>query len=1245
MIVVPSMTIPLLAAPPTAPKQFTDEELKQQYGIHLATRLQADGDGKEAKWADIDDDEDDWVPETIEWNDGTKVNLAVNDSATILAEEQAAAAAAAKEKEEAAKKAKMPPPKPVTTVGPNATVLRLGSNSQPRTGGLVLKTPSDKPTLVAKPAAPTPVRSPWAPLPPVEKVPPVSTNPPTQTTTSRFQQNESHGTDVIPTPISTTMEIPADSFTRTRRDTQAGTHGQLYNSQSGQYESVSAPRRGSIRKEQNFRPPSLLQRPSPSDQQGPAEPSPAFQTHRSGIQQDHSHWNRRASSTVSNESGAQGRRASISKNSDMPRIPLELSQQRRESQPLQSPLTSGHLHGRSAQNDIHGSQNQHSQPVSSGVNPQLPVDVNAATIPSQQHMATPSGNAVVSHIVNDIAAQKQLMREKRELAIKRKKEEEEREEAEKRERIRIRMEKMGLPPLTEKKESEKATVEQTPKEVKQSEDKVVESKPAKPNEVSTQPSEIQPSEAATLAPRSPPKPPIPDSSGTPKQYGLMKLHGPTATLHLNKGRIPENRAKPVVTVEQNVAIEHNGRSEQHTPPQQNVPIDKESTSARESFTAPKISPTKPNLGISGKGDEFAVVAHSEIPNDSNNGNRIDNVNQDFFNGPRHQRPWNSIQNEEDAFTGWNGKGMTTHSSPGGNLWGPPSSFKTLGNGTFDRSVQRPPSRPVSYPENYLSPQPTQPPQPIGPPKHLQRPRESPESIQFTDHSPTAVAEDFQTIPTFPSSDAPQSHVPTRSDNLSQAHKMEITNSPPQPNLPVQVKPVMNTERVSHPQEYPRTTLAAWNTFHITSAKEDQEKRRQAAHEEAVRLAEEERTGIRRQLELPAMSETWRQVKVDDRGGSQRQVVSVARNMSSAASQQVNGDITNPPYSNPTNLIVPAGTGRGSRFFPTSGQNIHLQEPHAAGYPTTYSRLASPPPPESENHPAYSGDHQRPLVNLPISRPKPTVRLPPPGVTPPIHSPALPIIQAVPLRPIAQPLVNNPTWQDRFDGLLGNKKPQPEKKPVHVNDFSATKVPLDVPIAQVSTAVALPPKGEKTVQPKYDGGVTSKATEDEEALFENREFGSLPTVLIPAKASESVQQSLKAGKNGKNLHNRLGRHKEVDSETAKNLEDKVNEGPNGAIIFVKMTGMDEKRSATMPRAKANNNFNTLTQRNRHVSSGPKGGKGFKPRESGGNFNQKVAPTSVQRIAMPNGVISQPRSQFPKHNPHWNSNNTRVAHPAQ
>ncbi|KAL8670319.1 MAG: hypothetical protein Q9168_005135 [Polycauliona sp. 1 TL-2023] len=54
----PGQDLDLSIGSPTAPKTLIDEELRQQYRIHLATRVR---DGKEAKWVDIHDDEDDWT--------------------------------------------------------------------------------------------------------------------------------------------------------------------------------------------------------------------------------------------------------------------------------------------------------------------------------------------------------------------------------------------------------------------------------------------------------------------------------------------------------------------------------------------------------------------------------------------------------------------------------------------------------------------------------------------------------------------------------------------------------------------------------------------------------------------------------------------------------------------------------------------------------------------------------------------------------------------------------------------------------------------------------------------------------------------------------------------------------------------------------------------------------------------------------------------------------------------------------
>jgi hypothetical protein len=64
---------------------------------------------------------------------------------------------ATKEIQVEADQARAPAPKQLSSVGPNATILKVGSSAvaQPKLGGLILKGPSEKPTLVAKPTVPT----------------------------------------------------------------------------------------------------------------------------------------------------------------------------------------------------------------------------------------------------------------------------------------------------------------------------------------------------------------------------------------------------------------------------------------------------------------------------------------------------------------------------------------------------------------------------------------------------------------------------------------------------------------------------------------------------------------------------------------------------------------------------------------------------------------------------------------------------------------------------------------------------------------------------------------------------------------------------------------------------------------------------------------------------------------------------------------------------------------------------------
>ena len=1149
------------AAPQPAQKHFTDEELKQQYGIHLATRLQADGDGKESKWADIDDDEDDWAPETIEWNDGTKITLSQNDPAAILAEEQAAAMVA-KERQAEENKSKMSAQqKLTTTVGPNATVLKPRSAAQPKPGGLVLKTPSDKPTLVAKPAAPAPVRSPWASLPPVDKVPPVDINPPSRPSTSRPTQNESQGNNVMPPPPppQAAMEIAADDFTRTKRDTQNGNLGQLYNAQSGQYEPANTGRRGSVRKDQNFRPPSVLQRGSTHDQHGPAEISAAFQTHRSGTQQDAVPWTRRGSSTVSGDSGPHGRRASMNRGTDLPRIPHDLLQQRRESQPLQSPSTPGFGPNQASQ---HGSSPAQ-QPLHSAVQSPATQHSQLSQEPGSA-IGSPYQNRNLAHessIPNtrdDVTAQTQLMKEKRELAIKRKKEEEEREEAAKKERIRLKMEKLGMPPLEEKREPEKKTIEKRVAESVKAVQKEAE-KPETTADDRQASSKLQ--EPASSIPVSPPKPPVSDTTGTPQQYGVMRVHSTSLNSMSQSGseRLVMEKARAQAP------------SQLLSPP------------GLEAKAEPDEQPPPPM--VNGVQKQMDTLSHKNSPD-------VQHLVRE-----QRQQPWNSGSRDKNGYTGWNGPnaGMAREQSVSNSVWGPPSQHRTLGNGTFDRSVQRPQSR---QQEQFSSPALA----PIGPPRHLQRLREV-TPARANDISPTPMVEDFQTIPTFPPSETPTPS--TRPQITSRQTSGDQQISPPQVLAGAQaISHVTNNEGPSSRSELQKSSLAAWGSFHVADA----EKNRQLSQQHSARLAEEARTGIRHEPSLPIVSETWRQVKVDEHGG-QRHIIGVSRGQNTlgqSAAQEMNSDIRSSSFTN-TAAVAPAlaaGVGRGSRFFPSAGRGI---QPYFQGIPPFlpgYARTPSPPPPDNDIHPVFTGDRERPLVNLPFMKEKPKVRLPP-SVTTPAQSPKVAEVRATPLRVASQPLVNNPSWQDRFNGLLGVKKTSPEKKFALVAEFSATKVPLDSPEVEVSASVSLPPKhGEGTSRSLE---VYSKAMEDEEALFENREFGSLPAVLIPSIVPEIGWSPAKSVKRGQYKQSRLSKEVEATSREPLKVEKELTTNSGVALIFVNLFGMAASKSVPVPRSNAQN-LGQGVQRSRNTSGNMKPIKSYKPRDNSGSYGHNPTHTS-------------------------------------
>ncbi|KAF4584227.1 hypothetical protein GQ602_005600 [Ophiocordyceps camponoti-floridani] len=425
------------------PKKLTDEELKK-YGIHMASRLNEDDTQGQNKWADIDDDDDDWAPEAITWSDGTKTTLPLPEEQTATPSENGGNGSATS-KVKSPEKPKSPAPVPTTV----STLPRAGG--LPSGKGLVFKSASlEKPTVVPKqPLATGPPKPAWAVLPPIDRVSPASAE---AGSAARGIPKE-----VQKTMISQPKEIAADDFSRSSwRDGMSHGNRELYNSQSGRYEPVTD-RRGSARQDPQPKHPALLHRPQALDQ--PAEPSSAFQTSRTS--QDAPFARRRASSTVSGGSGSFVARMGPKGNGPPMQSPPELVGARRMS-------LAGSTDG----------------PVSPA-NPPPANQVPARYQPAQSWMPRPfpgpaHGNPLSPEIkagppvpverpVDDVQYQEKLMRERRELARKRREEEEAREEAAKKERIQKKLEALGPPPERKSDKKESAAKDDTmrPTQIKQ----------------------------------------------------------------------------------------------------------------------------------------------------------------------------------------------------------------------------------------------------------------------------------------------------------------------------------------------------------------------------------------------------------------------------------------------------------------------------------------------------------------------------------------------------------------------------------------------------------------------------------------------------------------------------------------------------------------------------------------------------------------------------------------------------------
>ncbi|KAI0974580.1 hypothetical protein F4678DRAFT_470559 [Xylaria arbuscula] len=421
-------------------KKRSDEELKHD-GIHLADRLGPEDLKGQSNWADIDDD-DEWAPDTITWTDGTKITLPPAEEAAASPVAPPAIIEKVKKDPIFVPKSRSPAPVSSASGSPSTKPGALASGKS-----LVFKGAPEKPTLVAKPPAPPgPVKSPWAALPPVEKVPPVVIELPSQAPLSRYPLRDASNAKSA-TPPPPTKEIAADDFSRNYRDGPFNPSRELFNSQSGRYEPVSD-RRGS-RNDIHSRQPALLQRQAHNDQQGPAEPSAAFQTSRNSVQEG-PYGRRRGSSNVSGGSGHLAHRIG-GKPHDMPPPPeLGLNQ----GQPLLPRASSISSHVESpvlsqsfAPVNIQPSQRVHP-----------PQPYQPLVSPHQAH-AVPYQNAYNQELPqvdsNWETTQKEYMRQKREEAVRRRLEQEKREEEAKQARIAEKLKALG--PAPERKSSKKDT--------------------------------------------------------------------------------------------------------------------------------------------------------------------------------------------------------------------------------------------------------------------------------------------------------------------------------------------------------------------------------------------------------------------------------------------------------------------------------------------------------------------------------------------------------------------------------------------------------------------------------------------------------------------------------------------------------------------------------------------------------------------------------------------------------------------
>lgn len=1100
-----------MAPPP--PKSFTDEELKQQFGIHLATRLQSDETGKESKWADIDDDEVEWVPETVAWMDGTKSTLIPSEAAPAQkpADQQPQPPLIAKPAE--GPKPSLAAMKKPGDMGPPKTILKPGIaalQAKQQNGAAAGSPGHDKLSLTAKSTLAAPAKSPWAAVPPIDAVSPI--NPPVQ------QQQQPQLQTQLPTqdarayesaaPAPPAREIAADTFDRSWREGEGGAR-ELFNAASGRYEQAPEGRRRSVKPDESYRKPAVLQRQSQSGS-GHAEPSAAFQT-RTNSQTDGAPFGRRRGSSVSQGSSLPpGRRMSTAS-----RAPdLSPAPERQHS------IVAGH--------DMRGS------PVSARNEPQRPTFAQQSAWEQQM----PARPAPSEEVEDAVKIQERVMREKRELAVKRRKEEEAHAEAESQERLKAKLAALeGAGKSRKEREAEAAAASvalRTPATEKSND------LAQKVAEVASQtPSEPPPSQTVDVEPEANQPIPFPAEAQQTSNEEMLPLPAPLPPKP-QQANVPE---QPTSSTEQ----AQRQAPKSHLSPRAN---------ARAPFGQQPAPYRAPNSAYSSPGDRKPQPSFGRSP----------------------------LMNDPLA-----GLSEWSNQTTSGNVWG----TSGIGNGTFESSNSFAPV-PRMQQGSALPP-------PPGMGRPSTSTRISPQGYSQEARSPNLqqqhLAEQQRTFPPPGIDSRPELWGQSRQAGASPAPGLGR-----QTHLPGPIAPPSRAQQQQQQQPAQRPdAIGAWTSAaqrlpyqyvseaHAAEQKKPVESAPSQPLGDTMKETFKQTSTEQGRLGGPRRYEKT-EYTVHDVQGS-RPVSTLSPAPPSAQTQPMAPMPSASPLDDPwkaageKTVRIPDGSlnpahggfpQEQSSFGPPSAQQPpttayqgNMQYPAATSAPPLSSKDESPPPPETSTHPVNDGGLHRPNVKLPP--PPPVVKLPPA----PAHSPAQQHAAMAPQRyqqtwgppGAARPIVANADWQARFNGLFGRTHihtevpPSPPKTPPKAQGpalavASSSRPPMDEMSTATWATVSLPQKMALTSAEGFSmddsDDVVSKPT-IEQMFNEELSFGSLPRIQVPRNpiydtevyGHDSQANMLRMGTNMKF-------HRNVDAQSARDL----NMGffykhPDG--IFVKIPG--------------------------------------------------------------------------------------------